>query len=77
MEQLLKDEVDSLLKSRQAGNKLIGPFPQVELPFFDVADATFDVVDSKQGGRAGCQGANRNGDLCQRERLHASFSEVR
>lgn len=50
MEQLLKDEVDSLLKSRQAGNKLIGPFPQVELPFFDVADATFDVVDSKQGG---------------------------
>ena len=47
MEQLLKSEVDSLLKGRQARNQMIGPFPNVVMQHFDVSDATFDLVDCK------------------------------
>ena len=47
MEQLLKSEVDSLLKGRQARNQTIGPFPNVVMQHFDVSDATFDLVDCK------------------------------
>lgn len=47
--QLLKSEVDGLLKGRQARNQAIGPFPEVGLQFFDVADSSFDLVDCKTG----------------------------
>ena len=50
MDQLLKNEVDGLLKNLQVRNKSIGPFPQVDLPFLDVSDVAFDVIDPKQGG---------------------------
>lgn len=49
MVQLLKSEVDGLLKDRQARNQAIGPFPEVGLQFFDVADSSFDLVDCKTG----------------------------
>lgn len=49
MDQLLKDEVDALLKSRQARNKSIGPFPTVSMQCFDIADGLFDLVDVKTG----------------------------
>ena len=49
MEQLLKNEVDDLLKSRQTRNMSIGPFPAVNLQCFDVNDPVFDLVDSKSG----------------------------
>lgn len=49
MVQLLKSEVDGLLKGRQARNQAIGPFPEVGLQFFDVADSSFDLVDCKTG----------------------------
>lgn len=49
MVQLLKSEVDCLLKVRQARNQAIGPFPEVGLQYFDVADPTFDLVDCKTG----------------------------
>lgn len=47
--QLLKSEVDGLLKGKQARNQAIGPFPEVDLQYFDVADPTFDLVDCKKG----------------------------
>jgi len=47
MEQLLKSEVDDLLKGRQARNQMIGPFPNVVMQHFDVSDATFGLVDCK------------------------------
>lgn len=49
MVQLLKSEVDGLLMGRQARNQSIGPFPEVDMLYFDVADATFDLVDCKTG----------------------------
>ena len=49
MDQLLKNEVETLLKSRQARNKSIGPFPTVSMQCFDIADALFDLVDAKTG----------------------------
>ena len=49
MEQLLKSEVDGLLKGRQVRNQTIGPFPNVDMLSFDVADAVFDLVDCKTG----------------------------
>lgn len=49
MEQLLKSEVDGLLRGRQARNQTIGPFPNVDMLCFDVADAAFDLVDCKTG----------------------------
>lgn len=49
MDQLLKNEVDGLLKKRQAHNKSIGSFPIVSLQCFDVDDGLFDLVDSKAG----------------------------
>lgn len=49
MEQLLKSEVDGLLKGRQARNRTIGPFPNVVMQYFDVSDAAFDLVDCKAG----------------------------
>ena len=49
MEQLLKNEVDGLLKNRQVRNQTIGPFPEVGLNCFDVADGVFDLVDSQSG----------------------------
>lgn len=49
MVQLLKSEVDSLLKDKQAQNQAIGPFPEVDMQFFDVNYAIFDLVDSKMG----------------------------
>ena len=51
MEQLLKSEVDDLLKGRQARNQMIGPFPNVVMQHFDVSDATFDLVDCKTEGK--------------------------
>lgn len=47
MEQLLKSEVDDLLKGRQTRNQTIGPFPNVVMQHFDVSDATFGLVDCK------------------------------
>lgn len=47
--QLLKSEVDGLLKGRQARNQAIGPFPNVDMQHFDVSDATFGLVDCKTG----------------------------
>ena len=47
--QLLKSEVDGLLKGRQARNQAIGPFPEIDLQYFDVAYPTFDLVDCKTG----------------------------
>lgn len=47
MEQLLKSEVDSLLKGRQARNQMIGPFPNVVMQHFDVSNAAFGLVDCK------------------------------
>ena len=49
MEQLLKNEVEALLKARQARNQTIGAFPEVQIPCFDVQDTTFDLVDCKSG----------------------------
>ena len=49
MEQLLKSEVDGLLKGRQTRNQTIGPFPNVDMLYFDAADAAFDLVDCKTG----------------------------
>lgn len=49
MVQLLKSEVDGLLKGRQARNQAIGTFPEVDMRYFDVADPTFDLVDCKTG----------------------------
>ena len=49
MVQLLKAEVDGLLKGRQARNQVIGPFPEVDMQYFDVADPSFDLVDCKTG----------------------------
>lgn len=49
MVQLLKSEIDGLLKGRQARNQAIGPFPEVDLQHFDVADPIFDLVDCKMG----------------------------
>lgn len=49
MLQLLKSEVDGLLKGKQARNQSIGPFPNVGMQYFDVADATFGLVDCKTG----------------------------
>lgn len=49
MVQLLKSEVDGLLKGRQARNQAIGPFPEIDLQYFDVAYPTFDLVDCKTG----------------------------
>jgi len=49
MVQLLKSEVDGLLKGRQARNQAIGPFPKIDLQYFDVAYPTFDLVDCKTG----------------------------
>lgn len=49
MDQLLKNEVDGLLKSHQARNRAIGPFPEVGLKCFDVASGLFDLVDCKSG----------------------------
>lgn len=49
MVQLLKSEVDGLLKGRQARNQAIGPFPEVCMQYFDVANPTFDLVDCKTG----------------------------
>lgn len=49
MVQLLKSEVDGLLKGKQARNQAIGPFPEADLQYFDVADPTFDLVDCKTG----------------------------
>ena len=47
MVQLLKSEVDGLLKGRQVRNQTIGPFPEIDLQYFDVAYPTFDLVDCK------------------------------
>ena len=49
MVQLLKSEVDGLLKGRQVRNQTIGPFPEIDLQYFDVAYPTFDLVDCKTG----------------------------
>ena len=49
MDQLLKNEVDGLLKSRQARNRAIGPFTEVGLKCFDVTSGLFDLVDCKSG----------------------------
>ena len=49
MLQLLKSEVDRLLKGGQARNQAIGPFPEIDLQYFDVANPAFDLVDCKMG----------------------------